>query len=105
MDISKIILAKIFSEHRGQENAITRDELLDYVKNFDSTITDRELRDIYSHLPVCVCNDGIFWPVKGKEVQDFLVYLRKKAMPMMVRSRMVAEYHSELVNSFQMELF
>lgn len=105
MDVRKIIFAKLYSEHRGRDEAIKRDALLRYARIFDTAITDRELRNIYSRLPVCVCEQGIFYPIRGQEVQDFLVYLRKKAMPMMVRSRMVAEYHSTLLNSFQLELF
>ena len=104
MNISAIILAKLISDHRGRERAIKRDVLLDYARIYEPNLTDRELRNIYSQLPVCVCEQGVFYPIRGQEVQDFLVYLRKKAMPMMVRSRMVAMHHRELLNSLQMEL-
>jgi len=96
--ISELILRKISREHRGKENAIKRDELLEYCQAFDSELTDREMRKIYSELPVVSCNEGIFWPVRHEEIDEFETYLRKKALPLFKRFKLVAKEHRQLLS-------
>ena len=105
MNLETIIYAKIFKEHRGKENAIRRSDLLEYARHFDPDITDRQLRAIYSGLPVCVCEEGIFYPIRTQEIEDFKHYLIKKISPMRERYYRVAKAHPELLPSGQMDLF
>jgi len=90
MNISRVILAKLMSDHAGRENAIKRKDLLEFARGFDSDITDRELRDIYCHLEVCSCSGGIFYPIRASEIRDFKYYLIKKISPLRNRWKMVA---------------
>ena len=108
MNLTSIILAKIKEQHRGKENAIKRRELLLYGRMFKPDLTDRELRLIYSELPVCSSVRGIFWPVTGEELDEFYNYLRKKAYPLFARFKTVAKEHRKLLSekhSEQMDLF
>ena len=105
MNLETIIHAKIFKEHRGKENAIRRGDLLEYARHFDSDLTDRQLRAIYSELPVCVCEQGIFYPIRGQEIEEFKRYILKKIGPMRDRYCRVAKAHPELLPSGQIELF
>jgi len=105
MNLETIIHAKIFRDHRGKENTIKRRDLLEYARQFDHDITDRQLRAIYSQLPVCVCEEGIFYPIRGQEIEDFKYYLLKKIAPMRERWYRVAKAHPELLPSGQLDLF
>jgi len=105
MNISEIILEKIKRDHQGKENAIKRKDLLLYCNyltyNSDShlmgSLTDRELRNIYSQLPVISSSDGIFWPIRKEELNEFKFYLKSKAIPLFNRYKMVAEKHRHLM--------
>ena len=98
MSLSNIILSKIKRDHCGKERAITRRELLDYCRVYDSALTDRELRNIYSRLPVISSNNGIFWPIRESELDEFEQYCRKKALPLFIRFKMVAKEHKKLLS-------
>ncbi len=103
MELSEIILTKLKYHHAGKEEAITRKKLLDYCHWYNGALTDRQLRNIYSQLPVVACNKGIFWPIRTSEVEEFREYLKKKAIPLFERWKKVAEVH--LSKTGQMELF
>ena len=107
MSLEQIIYNEIERHHRGRENAIKRGELLAYCQLWESEMTDRELRNIYSRLSVCTCEDGIFFPIRPEELEEFRIYLAKKAGPMFERWRMVAQAHPHLVKdgSEQLKLF
>jgi len=74
---------------------------------FSVEITDRELRNIYSRLPVVSSEDGIFWPICVEEIEEYRRYLEKKAIPLFKRFRMVAQAHPHLIKngSEQLKLF
>ena len=103
MNISEIILEKIEKHHRGKENAIKRKTLLGGINCvYGLELTDRELRNIYCQLPVVSCDKGIFYPIRISEVEEFRVYLRKKALPLFERWQRVASIHYK---GKQLELF
>jgi len=97
MSLSEIILEKIKADHQGKENSCKRRYLLSYARYFDPDLTDRQLRNIYCQLPVATCNEGIFWPIRKEELEGFQSYLKKKAIPLFNRYKMVAEHHQHLM--------
>jgi len=97
--LTLLIAQEIEANHRGKENAIKRKDLLTYVHTYgDSEMTDRELRNIYCQLPVISCNAGIFWPIRNEELEEFQLYLKKKAIPLFNRYKMVAKEHRNLMD-------
>lgn len=112
MELSEIILEKIKDDHRGKENAITRKKLLSYCNSyayrqfpfFIGSFTDRQLRIVYSQLPVVTCEQGIYWPIRDSEITEFREYLQKKAIPLFERWKKVADAHLS-DDKKQMELF
>lgn len=105
MNLPEIICEKIRIHHRGKENAIKRKDLLLYCNHFVvryhpyliGSLTDRELRNIYCQLPLVSSNAGIFWPIRKEELYEFQAYLKKKAIPLFNRYKMVAEKHQDLM--------
>ena len=106
MTLPDRILAKLARDHRGRGRAIKRRDLWHYARLFDADITDRRLRDIYSHLPVVACEEGIFYPIREQELKDFKAYLMAKVYPCYERYKRVAQAHPHLVpdDSIQQEL-
>ena len=80
-------IMQIMASHRGRENAIPRRELADKLHRFAIDLEDRALRNIYSTLPICSCNDGIFIPRTPEEVQKYREYLRPHMSPEKVQAR------------------
>ena len=107
MTLSEIVLKKIALSHRGKERAIKREDLLRHARLFDATLTDRGLRNIYSKLPVVTCDQGIFYPIRTKELEEYQIYLKSKAIPLFDRWKMVAQAHPHLMpeKGEQMRLF
>ena len=108
MNLSEIILSKFRQQHEGKENAIKRKDLLSYCQYFEPDLTDRELRNIYCQLPLVSSSAGIFWPIRKEELYEFQAYLKKKAIPLFNRYKMVAEKHRHLRKDgdiIQWELF
>jgi len=105
--IESYIFSHIKRHHRGREQSIKRDDLLKYARLFEPKLTDRELRSVYSLLPVCTCEEGIFYPIRSGELEEYRRYLEKKAIPLFERFRMVAQAHPHLVKneSEQLKLF
>lgn len=106
--LSSLILSKLKQDCQGKENSIRREDLLRFCQAFDGNITDREMRNIYSQLPVCSCNQGIFYPIRESELDEFHDYLVKKSRPLNIRWRRVAQVHRKLLSGrfhSQMELF
>lgn len=92
------ILMFIYRNHRGKEQAITRDRLLNFCRAYDLHITDREMRRLYSELPVIADESGIYWPVTKDEVEGYKIYLHKKAIPLFERWNRVAKFHPKLTS-------
>ena len=105
MNLSEIILEKIKRDHCGKEKSIKRGELLEYVHWVYGMVTDRELRNVYCQLPVISCDKGIFYPIRISELDEFESYIRKKALPLFIRVKMVMEEHENLRAGIQKELF
>ena len=114
MNLSEIILEKIKTFHKGKDNAIKRKDLLIYcncVTHYGvpvflvGSLTDRQLRNIYTQLPVVTCDEGIFWPIRKEELDEFEAYCRKKALPLFIRVKMVMKEHEHLRVGMQKELF
>jgi len=109
MNLSEIILEKIEKHHRGKENVIKRKTLLGGINCvYNVNLTDRELRNIYCQLPVISSEAGIFWPIRKEELGEFQSYLKKKAIPLFNRYKMVAEKHQDLMeygDAIQWNLF
>ena len=82
-------IMKIIQAHRGRENTMPRRDLWAHLSLFKPKLTDREMRDLYSALPICSCKDGLFLPVTAQEVQEFREYIEKAWGPI-VAHRWVA---------------
>ena len=107
MTLPEIILDIIRKDHRGREGAISRGDLREKLRLWSVVIDDRRLRDAYSKLPVCVCEEGIFYPICTQEMEDFREYMKRKAIPHFDRYKRVALAHPHLLpaKGKQMELF
>ena len=95
-NLSQIILVKIKHNHQGKENAIKRKKLLKYCQFYEPSLTDRELRNIYCQLPVISSEAGIFYPIRKSELDEFEAYMKRKALPLFIRVKMVMEEHKDL---------
>lgn len=98
MDIErlKIKFMELMQAHKGRERAVPRERIFLELKIFSPDLTDRKFRDMYCHLPVASCSEGLFLPVNSAEVVEFREYLRKKAIPMLERYRRVLAYYPDL---------
>ena len=107
----KLILKIYKGRHAGKENAITRESFIiryasyiGYSKHW--FMTDREFRNIYSQLPICTCSQGGYYPIRKEEILEYRDYLRKKAIPLFSRFRMVCDAHPGLADDMlQLDLF
>lgn len=107
MNLSDLILLNIKHCHRGKENAVCRKALLKFCQILLGDVTDREMRKAYSSLPIVTCEKGVFYPIRSEELEEFRLYLRAKALPMLKRWRTVANAHPDLISDdySQMDLF
>lgn len=103
--LEMVIRHRIEIYHRGKSNAIKRKVLLEYCRDFIPNLRDRELRQIYSKLPILSCRKGLFWPIEEKELLEFRSYLVKKSSGLFNRWKIVSQVHKALINKKQMELF
>ena len=101
------MLFTIYNNHRGKDNAIKRERLLAFCRIFEPDISDREMRRLYSELPVIADESGTYWPLTKDEVEDYKQYLRKKALPLFARWNRVAKFHPRLTSKHfqQMDLW
>jgi len=96
---------RIMSGHRGRSNALSRRDLLAHLQLFRPTLSDREMRELYSGLPICSCAEGLFLPdhqniPKGvQEVLEFKTYLTKQSGPIVAyrRCATIYAYYPKLV--------
>lgn len=86
-ETTRMRIMQIMASHRGRENAIPRRELADKLHRFAINLEDRALRSIYSTLPICSCEDGLFIPRTPEEVRDYRDYLRPHMAPEKVQAR------------------
>lgn len=105
--VKAIIFLYLITYHSGRENAIPRKEFRKSY-GFEEIISDRNLRRFFAiEIPACTCEHGTFWPLKQSEVKDSEIYLKKKAISILVRNRRVRQAHSCLAVEvgIQKELF
>lgn len=107
MIIPEIVFDIVQKDHRGRENAITRDDLRTRLRLWSVIVSDRKLRDVYSKLPICTCDQGVFYPIRVQEIEEYRRYLKSKAIPLFERWKMVAQAHPNLLptRGGQMDLF
>lgn len=93
----------------GRANAVTRASLLEVInaeraalqdphypeKRF-IPIKDVEFRAIYRDLPICSCEDGLYFPVTAEDLEAFRIYMRAKALPLFERVKRVAAEYPDL---------
>ena len=100
---------KFLQSCRGRDKAMPRTELFHHLSLFDQSLTDRKLRIIYSGLPVCSCEAGIFVPVSPREVIDFRTYVTKAHGPIIAarRCEVIFSFYPKLrpIAEVQGELF
>ena len=107
MTNSEIVFDIVQKGHRGRENVITRDVLREKLRLWNVIISDRKLRNIYSKLPICTCDQGVFYPIRVQEIEEYRQYLKNKAIPLFERWKMVVQAHPNLLSTRgrQMDLF
>lgn len=105
MSLSDFILSILRAHHRGRANAITREDLLNYLHSLGYGLSDRDLREIYAELPIVSSSRGLFWPESRAELEEYRLYLKAKAIPLFERWQRVAQAHPELIDAQQGELF
>ena len=80
-------IMRIMQGHKGRVNAMPRKDLLAHLQLFRPKLNDREMRDIYSTLPICTCEDGLFLPTSPEEVREFREYIKKAWGPIVAHRR------------------
>lgn len=91
-DWLRAVLMNYFQKRRGKERATPREEVLRFLKIYDPSIDDRRLRKIYSGLPICSCDKGLFLPRQPEEVEEFRAYLLKGWGPVLAERRVQIIY-------------
>ena len=104
MHLSRLILHKLRAEHVGKDRAITRADLLNYVRGLGHDVSDRELRAVYVELPIVTDSRGIYYPCTATEVQAFYEYLQKRVKAIMARAARVRRAHAGLFEDRQLGL-
>jgi len=102
-------IMRVMQGHRGRANAMPRKVLLAELRLYRPSFTDRDCRELYSDLPLCSCEEGIFFPIYSIEVQEFRIYLEKKVGPIIAarRCNIIYAYYPNLRPNYgiQQELF
>ena len=79
MNISRLILRKLRTEHLGIDRAIKRRDLLSYLHEQGAEIEDREMRAVIEEIPViCSGPTGYFIAKNEEEVELAIQYIHKK---------------------------
>ena len=78
---------RVMQGHRGRAAAMPRKVLLEELRLFRPKFTDRDCRELYSGLPLCSCEDGLFLPETVAEVQEFKAYITKAWGPIQAHRR------------------
>lgn len=93
----------------GRANAVTRASLLETINRERAAlqdphyperrfipIKDVEFRSVYRDLPICSCEDGLYFPVTADDLEAFRLYMRAKAIPLFDRVKRVAAEYPDL---------
>jgi len=102
MNIPRLILRKLRTEHVGVDRAIKRRDLLFWLHEQGAQIEDREMRAIIEEIPViCSGPTGYFIARNEEEVELAIQYLHKKAMPLLKKMRDKKEAYSQYYRESQ----
>jgi len=71
------IMEVMSQQCRGRENAHTRAWIEERLRHWAIDISDRKVRNHYSGLPKCSCEDGLFIPIRTSEVLEYESYMRR----------------------------
>lgn len=81
----------------GHKRAIPREKVFAHIRAFFSDLDDRQFRIIYTEVvPVCACEEGLFYPMKPEDLDVFEEYILKKLPGMHRRIKRVKEYYPHL---------
>ncbi|MBM3284938.1 MAG: hypothetical protein FJY81_03620 [Candidatus Aminicenantes bacterium] len=90
----KTRIMELMQRHRGKARAIPREELRAQINEWlrmicrpDLVLDDREFRKLYTTLPLCGGDPGLWWPETTEEVEEFRRYLAAKVPPWIVQDR------------------
>ena len=84
MNISRLILRKLRTEHLGVDRAIKRKDLLSYLHEQGAKVEDRKMRATVKTMPIiCSCEVGYFTAKSYEEVEYSILYRHKKAMALL----------------------
>ena len=102
-------IMRFLRDCRGRDKAIPRSELLCHLRRHRPYLSDREMRAIYSSLPIASSPEGLFIPKSSQEVLDFSAYIEKAHGPIWAarRREIIYSYYPELrpLAQVQKELF
>lgn len=85
-------IMRVMQAHRGRAHAIPRRDLWARLSLFKPDLTDRDMRELYSSLPICSCSEGLFLPQSVAEVLEFRDYIRKAWGPIVAHRRCATIY-------------
>lgn len=112
--LSDLILHTLRAYHRGKARAVTRADLLSYLRSLGHDICDRDLREMVKDLSdetgrpagVCMCNRGYYLAEEKIESDEAIAYLRKKIFPLWKDIENIIRAYPEFYpDGKQMELF
>jgi hypothetical protein len=72
--IATKILETLRLHNSGQENAKPRWKIEERLRHLGIDVCDRRVRDAYSTIPHCSCNEGLFIPIRPEEVIEYERY-------------------------------
>jgi len=84
---------KFLESCRGREKAMPRKELEHHLRLFQPKLSERSVRLIYTSLPVCTCDEGLFVPKTCEEVLAFKDYVEKAHGPIIAARRVGIVYN------------
>ena len=85
-------IMRVMQGHKGRVDAMTRKDLMAHLQLFRPTLSDREMREIYSTLPLCSSPEGLYLPTSTAEVLEFRDYLTKAWGPIVAHRRCATIY-------------
>ena len=105
MTLPEIILSKLEREHRGINNAMRREDLLQYLWRYDPGMTDRIMRKLVKlNSRICSCEKG-YYIAKHKHESDYSInYLKKKIFPLWDDIKRIQDAYPEFYEQGQLEL-
>ena len=105
MTLPETILSKLEREHRGINNAMRREDLLQYLWRYDSGMTDRIMRKLVKSIPsICSCERGYYLPKNRYEADYAIAYLKKKIFPLWDDIKRIQDAYPEFYEHGQLEL-